>query len=190
MPGLAEEVTQRWRRRLAAWASTAAVLLVATGCPEAADLENPESFCKPGASVVDASGKVIGCNDQGATAGTGAGMPPAGCETACLTQLFENTCNSCHTSSAPLGGLDLQSAGFTARLKDQAAKHQSVDNPAQCPSGDKLIDSANPAASWLLKKVSGQQGACGTSMPPGNVPVTQAELACVTAYVTCVGGGA
>jgi hypothetical protein len=189
MPGLAEQLTLRRWQRLAAWASPAALLLLATGCPGPAELEDPESFCKPGASVVDANGKVTGCNDQGASGGTGAGMPPASCETACMTQLLQNTCTSCHTSSAALGGLDLQSPGFTARLKDQAAKHESVANPAQCPSGDKLIDSANPSASWLLKKVNGQQGACGTLMPPG-VPISQAELACVSAYVTCVGGGA
>jgi hypothetical protein len=183
---LAAAVALRRLRRLAAWAATSALLLATSGCPQPGDLEDPEAYCKPGASIVDARGKVVGCNGQ---ASSGGGMAAGGCDTACINELFANTCTSCHTSSAPLGGLDLQSAGVAARLKDQAAKHQSVDNPAQCPSGDKLVDSASPTESWLLKKVNGQQGSCGTQMPPGNMPVSQAELACLTAYVSCVGGG-
>jgi hypothetical protein len=85
-----------------------------------------------------------------------------------------------------MGQLDLESPGLSARLKDQPAKHAELANPQACPSGDKLIDSANPmGASWLLKKVANQQGGCGTPMPPQGA--SQADITCVTEYVTCVG---
>lgn len=169
-------------RRLGAALVLAALSLSQAGCPEPGDLENVQSFCKPGASVVDAKGQVTGCS--GSASGGGSA---SGCETACIQALFAGTCKSCHSQAAPLGMLDLESAGVSARLKDQAAKHADTASPASCPSGDKLIDSATPSASWLLKKVSNQQGQCGTQMPPQGASAD--DVACVTAYVSCVGTG-
>ncbi|RYZ07973.1 MAG: hypothetical protein EOO73_09740 [Myxococcales bacterium] len=98
------------------------------------------------------------------------------------------TCNACHSSALKLGMLDL-SPGYSARLKDAPATHSEIPNAnPDCPSGDKLIDSANKDASWLLKKVSGQQGTCGGPMPapPG---LMGADLQCVQTYVGCVVAG-
>lgn len=156
--------------------------LLAGGCPEPGDLEHPESFCKPGQSMVGANNQVT-CTDSPSSGG-GSGGGGASCETACFTALLSGTCLTCHHKDSPLGQLDLQSPGLSARLKDQPAKHAEVASPQACPSGDKLIDSATPAASWLLKKVSNQQGSCGTPMPPQ--VASQADITCVSDYVTCV----
>lgn len=152
------------------------------GCPEPADLEDPSGFCRPGQSVVGANNQVTGCTDSPASGGSGA---MASCESACISALFTSTCLTCHNKGAPLGQLDLESVGVSARLKDQPAKHAEISNPQGCPAGDKLIDSANPSASWLLKKVSKQQAGCGTPMPPQGA--SDADVTCVTEYVNCVG---
>jgi hypothetical protein len=158
--------------------------LLASGCPEPGDLEHVESFCKPGQSTIGANNQVIGCSDSPSGGGSGGGAATS-CESACFTALVSGTCLTCHHAQAPLGQLDLESPGLSARLKDQLAKHAEVDNPQACPSGDKLIDSTTPSASWLLKKVSKQQGSCGTPMPPQGA--TMADIECVNQYVTCVG---
>lgn len=157
--------------------------LLVSGCPEPGDLEHVDSYCKPGQSMVGANNQVTGCTDSpsGGSGGSGA----MSCETSCMTALIAGTCLTCHSKGAPQGQLDLESAGLSARLKDQLAKHATVDNPQACPSGDKLIDSATPSASWLLKKVSKQQGGCGMMMPPQGA--SEADIACVSAYVSCVG---
>ena len=174
--------------RLATWAAPSLLALFSVGCPEPADLEEPNSYCRPGASIVDANGKVTGCNDSGSSGGTpagGGGSPAAAsCDSACITALFTGSCNVCHSASNPQAGLDLASANFTARLKDQPATHSGATG---CPTGDKLVDSANPSASWLLKKVAKQQGSCGTPMPQP-LGGSDADIACVTAYVNCIGG--
>jgi len=120
----------------------------------------------------------------------------SGCETECIRNIFTVQpilCRLCHNNNpggAALtsGGLDLQSDGFTARLKDVPAQHSDIVAPmtaADCPVGDKLIDTANPAESWLLKKIDGQQGNCGTPMPStGMLSSTQQD--CVHNYVACV----
>jgi hypothetical protein len=55
-----------------------------------------------------------------------------------------------------------------------------------CPTDDELIDVETPAESWLLKKVNGQQGACGMRMPVR--PLQAPDLTCVETYVNCVAG--
>lgn len=186
-------------RGLAAIVGAAALSVLSVGCPGAADLENPGQFCKPGASLVDASGQVTGCKPDGATGGstsggggssaagtTSGGAPGSPCETACMTALFRK-CTVCHGSALQSSGLDLEKPGYTARLKDQPAQHGQISGTPTCPSGDKLVDSMNPTASWLLKKVSAQEGECGDPMPAPSGSSAD-EIACVTTYVNCVGG--
>jgi hypothetical protein len=183
--------------RWTAWAAATALALLAVGCPEPGDLENANSFCKPGTSIVSGD-KIVGCNDSAAGGNGSSGGSPSGgsgggavasCETACMSTLFTTTCTVCHSTASHLGMLDLQSADYTSRLKDQAPKFDSVTDRSQCPTGAKLVDSSNPTQSWLLKKLTGQQGTCGGRMPSATMPVSPADQACVTAYVTCVGGG-
>ncbi len=143
-------------------------LLTLTGCP--ADLENPERF------------------DQATSTGTGgspvgAGGGAAVVDTACLTKIFTDQCTVCHFSGSTIGaGLDLKTADFASRLVNVPSMHMSVDPTATCPKGDKLVDTANPTASWLLVKINGGQGNCGSIMPLGG-SLTADQKACVTTFV-------
>lgn len=150
-------------------ATLATVLaLFATGCPEPADLQDPESYQAPPTMMMNNA-----------------------CETDCVKNVFQvsNTgCKICHVTSK-LGGLDL-SAGFTSRLKDVAAKHIEIEPPAtpgDCPTGDKLIDTMNPSASWMLTKIKGMQKTCGGPMPTS--PLSASDMTCVETYISCVAGG-
>jgi len=156
--------------------------LFAVGCPEPADLANPGDY--PTATAGTNTGTA-----GGATAGTGgSASPSAACESTCMASIIGATCKGCHGKAIKLAGtLDLETAGYTGRLKDKPAEHPLLDASAMCPTGDLLIDSAAPANSWLLKKVSNQQGTCGAVMP--SPPLTSEEVACVQTYVTCVAGG-
>jgi hypothetical protein len=103
-----------------------------------------------------------------------------------------------------LGGLDLSVPGYTARLKDQAAKHldgdpnftgqeQPLPPSANCPANDSLIDTGDPSKSWLWRKVNQDQDMCGSFMPLGKA-LPASDLACIKQYIECVaqkpiGGG-
>jgi hypothetical protein len=176
-------------RRLKAFSLSIGVsvlALFAVGCPEAADLANPEDY------PVGPSGGTGG----GATAGTGTGgggsTSANACEVDCVNKIFQidmMPCMFCHTSAGKLGDLDLQSPGYTARLKNQPAKHTGITgSTASCPTGDKLIDTANPANSWLLKKIHDEQDMCGTIMPQTG-SLTPAQKTCLETYVACVAPG-
>lgn len=116
------------------------------------------------------------------------------CETPCFRSIVTAVgtgCKLCHNATVKLdmGTLDLESPGISARLKDEPAAHKGIASssmgPTVCPQGDKLIDSAHPENSWLLKKVLGQQGTCGTQMPSTG-PLPLADQACMATYVNCV----
>lgn len=111
------------------------------------------------------------------------------CETACFKGIVSSAplnCKICHGKVVRLAGtLDLESSGVSARLKDAFAQHPAVQAGGVCPQGDRLIDSAAPQNSWLLKKIMGQQGTCGDVMPPTD-PLNAADKACMTEFVNCV----
>jgi hypothetical protein len=183
-------------------------VLLSVGCPEPADLDNPGAYPKPGGNAASGSanggtpggGTPNGGNATGGMAaggGTTGGMTaggmatggsgnPASCETACMKDVLEGGCTLCHGANLKSAMLDLEAAGYTGRLKDQPPTHAEAGGT--CPTGDKLIDSANPMSSWLLKKVSGGQGSCGTNMPPGT-GLAGEDLKCVQDYVSCVAAG-
>jgi hypothetical protein len=79
-------------------------------------------------------------------------------------------------------------ADLAAQLKDVRATHGDLQSPAiatDCGTDDKLIDSRDVEASWLLKKIRGQQGRCGTVMPPTGA-LDEAKRACIVEFATCV----
>jgi hypothetical protein len=80
--------------------------------------------------------------------------------------------NGCHSGSSPAAGLDLVSGDWGPRL---------VDKPAQNCSGV-LADPTDPAGSVLVV-VLGPDPACGERMPKGGTPLTDAEIACVEAWI-------
>ena len=164
-------------RLLAGTAASALLALFATGCPEAADLANPEMYAAPAAAGTG----------SGTAGSAGSGNTGSPCEVACIKKVFQESaplCKACHGGMILSSELDLGADGFTARLKDQPAKHLDATGP--CPTGDKLIDVNDPAKSWLLKKVKGDHGECGTQMPPN--PLGAMDMACVETYVYCVAG--
>jgi hypothetical protein len=148
-------------------------LFTLAGCP--ANLDNPQRF-----------------------EGTGA---PADNIPACLAQIFDKNptvgkCagNGCHSAGGSLelgGDLDLTSPNVGSRLINANATHAGVDmngGGVTCPPA-KLIDTANPTASWLLVKINSAQGSCGSPMPlTGNLSNTQ--KACITQYIMDVAADA
>jgi hypothetical protein len=177
-------------RRVQAFAlgvGACALALFAIGCPQPADLANPQDY--PAAAGTTTTG-------GGATAGTG-GTAPAGepCETACMKEVFQTNqtlCKLCHNNMGLKSAmLDLSSDGYTARLKNVSATHTDLGmgmTAADCPTGDKLIDTTTPANSWLLKKIHNEQGNCGTVMPSTGT-LSPAQKTCIETYVACVAPG-
>ena len=157
-------------------------LLGLAACP--ADLANPSDYDRPPAA-------------GGAPAGAGgdtSGNPALQVDTACLTAIFNTDCAAlagCHKpgTPAPGAGLDLGSPGVNARLIDVPATHADITGTPVCPSGDKLIDTANPDASWLLLKLTQPTQTCGFAMPVG-LPLSDTDLACVRKYITDVAAAA
>jgi len=169
---------------------SALLALFTVACPEPGDLQNPGNYPAP----VAVAGQAATGGSAATTAGTGGGDTAGpGCESACMATIINTPstgCKACHGASVKLAGtLDLETAGYGARLRDQAAEHAGVTPGAACPSGDKMIDSANPSESWLLKKVTNMQGDCGTVMPLGGA-LPAADQECFTTFVNCVAGGA
>jgi uncharacterized membrane protein YgcG len=158
-------------RLLAGTAASALLALLATGCPEAADLANPGMYDAPAAAGTSSS--------TGGSGSTG-----SMCEVACVKKIVQDTCKLCHSGNLKSSELDLGGEGFTARLKGQPAKH--LDANGACPTGDKLIDVDDPTKSWLLKKVKAQEAECGDPMP--NPPLGATDQACLETYVYCVAG--
>lgn len=158
--------------------------LFAVGCPEPGDLENPGDYKAP--TPVGGTSTTTG----GSTGTSGSGSTGVECEAACLATAF-TPCFACHGTAMLVPKLDLKKPGFTALLKNQPAQYTAL-MPAMCPSPPaKLIDTTTPASSWLLKKVKGDVGTCGTPMPPPpTAMLTGADLKCVEDYVACVSGAA
>ncbi len=145
-------------------------LLALAACP--ANLENPDQ-------VIAAAGAPAAGGGMG-TAGSGDGV-----DLTCITPLITKSCaNSpiCHLAGAMQGGgLDLSSPNFASRLVDVAATHKDVIDPTTCMAS-KLIDTADATKSWLLAKINGTQGACGSAMPIGPA-LSNADKACMTKFV-------
>lgn len=86
-----------------------------------------------------------------------------------------DTCGmeGCHVPGNLLGTVDLVSPGVAERLIDQ--------DTLMC-EGELLVDSNDPARSFLLDKMNAIPR-CGAQMPFLGVPLNARERACVTAFV-------
>jgi hypothetical protein len=181
--GALQQVRARRARSLVAATGATLLALFAIGCPEPGDLQNPGAF--PAPTPVGGTAATAG--------GSGGGTAGPSCESACMKTIIDTAgtgCKACHGVALKIAGtLDFETPGYSARLKDKPAEHAGLAAGTACPMGDKLIDSAKPAESWLLKKVTNMQGACGTNMPLG-VTLSATDQACFTTYVNCVAGGA
>ena len=74
-----------------------------------------------------------------------------------VTALFARSCAGCHKGRYPSGNLNLEAANVPA----------AIDAPSRQAPPLKIIDSAEPEASYLLKKVRREKGISGKPMPPG-----------------------
>jgi hypothetical protein len=148
------------------WASLALASLL-LGCVQPADLENPD--------------------DIQPLAGGGSVVPA--CVTAVLTNRGATGCANpaCHSNTFASSGLNL-SGNLEARLVDVPARHEDIlgGTPPECPTGDKLIDRANPSNSWLLKKITGEHNGCGSPMP-SNGSLTTDQKNCLVDWIMSYG---
>ncbi len=89
-------------------------------------------------------------------------------------RIFVPSCgdNGCHGANAPQQGLDLVSAGLNGRV---------VGVQAKTCSGI-LADPQNAAGSLLYTKLL-TRPACGSQMPLAREPLSDADVACVLAWI-------
>lgn len=88
------------------------------------------------------------------------------------------TCVNANCHMAATGTVDLMASDPAMVLVDQ--------EPPLC-LGQKYIDSANPAASFILNKLTATP-ACGAQMPFLGRPLNAAQQACVASYVNLILG--
>ena len=106
----------------------------------------------------------------------------------CVVAFFGLKCSGqvCHTpGGSSFSSPDLTSPNVAARLVDVPAVHPGIPPGTLCPTGDKLIDTANRSESWLLKKVLGNVGECGSAMPQIGI-ATADETSCLQHWIEIV----
>jgi hypothetical protein len=154
----------------------AAALIGLAGCPQGADLENPEDYTIPVAA---------GGTGSGGSSGGSSGLPPLVVPDCDYKTALTKSCaiSVCHSARAPFAGLNLTPDDLLAtRLKDVVATNGDLDCdpgeqyllcemlPQECSAfaTAKLVDSGNPDASFILTKMS--ESGCGNKMPmpPGD----------------------
>ena len=86
--------------------------------------------------------------------------------------IFQQKCAGCHKGKTPPRGLSWE-AGRIA---------EAVDRPSVEEPGLKIIDTAAPAASYVLKKIRREAGLKGKPMPPLQA-LAPAELALLESWV-------
>jgi hypothetical protein len=163
-----------------------AFALLLVGCTAVVDDKTPPDMMATGGSAGNSAGA------------TSSNAGSANCDEApCVAQVFGATrCAICHQSKGmdmgglKAAGLDLQSPNPSTRLRGVPATHGELPmgKDTGCPTGDFLVDMSNAADSWLWKKINGQQGTCGDSMPPPGVPFSSTDSACIETYIECLTG--
>jgi mono/diheme cytochrome c family protein len=89
-----------------------------------------------------------------------------------VTALFARNCAGCHKGRYPSGNLNLEPANVPA----------AIDAPSRQAPSRKIIDSAEPEASYLLKKVRREKGITGKPMPPGKA-LTEKEVGLLRGWI-------
>ena len=90
--------------------------------------------------------------------------------------LFARNCAGCHKGRYPSGNLNLEPANIQAHL----------DAPSRQVPSLKIIDTAEPEASYLLKKIRREKGIAGKPMPPGKA-LTEAQARTLQAWIESLG---
>lgn len=153
-----------------------------------------------GGSAGAAAGSGNSGNSGGSSGSGTAAMQPVPTVPNCnVGATLSNTCATfgCHKGPYASAGLELTpDMGFVGRVKDVTATHSQIicadtgltcaTIPAACPTGDKIIDSATPANSWMLHKIQGTQNGCGDPMPApsSNLSLSDADKQCLATLIT------
>jgi hypothetical protein len=140
------------------------------------------TFCVP-----DCSGKQCGSDGCGGTCGScGSGTSCAAGQCAWPDKSFvadvypllsANGCAGmgCHGGARPAQGLDLSSA---------AAAYDALVDVASTECGARLlVATSDPASSYLVDKVLGQQLCSGSKMPKAGTPLSSAEVDTIRAWI-------
>ncbi|MES1178923.1 MAG: hypothetical protein ABUL62_31685 [Myxococcales bacterium] len=169
-------------------------LLGLAACP--ADLANPQDYDHPGSltpgGAGGASGGGAGAPGAGGASGAAPTQPGLNVDTTCITAIFTKSCALVGCHAAPAAGaahLDLSSPNVNTRLIDVVATHELASPDTGCVANQKLIDSANPAQSWLVGKLTTDGKTCGLVMPVGPALSTD-DMACFTKYAQDVAAAA
>ncbi len=93
--------------------------------------------------------------------------------------LMSQKCALCHSAAGKSGGIDLATPGIFDRLAAQTATGVNCTGP--------IVDKAKPADSLMMKKVRGLQGQCGSPMPLGFDKLSDAEIDCLSAWMSAGG---
>ena len=170
-----------------AWPAALAALLC-TGCPVGADLDAPynEYIVADNTSNVTSTGTPTSTTDGGTTGGT------RGCANEAPEVVFYYCAASiCHgdpgkTSPDLANGLDLFAPDVRTRLLDLPGHMHS--SGYDC-TGEKIVDTANPAESLLIKAVDHTaQAPCAIRMPTTLDPDPD-QVQCITEWVNAVAAG-
>jgi hypothetical protein len=132
------------------------------------------------------TGGSVSAGSGGSTGGTGPAPPVPGVDCDWPTALQKNCAISvCHSARSPFAGLNLiPDDQLISRIKDVPVTledmdcdpgeqyYECVSPPPECNPylGAKLVDSADPEASFILAKLNGS--GCGNQepLPPGDAP--------------------
>ncbi len=91
-----------------------------------------------------------------------------------VLEIIKKHCAECHWGKSPANGLNLEPG------KIQAA----INAPSQESAALKIIDTADPGASYLLKKVQGGSGIKGSRMPRMGKKLPSADIEILKAWLT------
>jgi len=112
---------------------------------------------------------------------SGAGMAlaqakaPAGKDIpANVIEVFKKNCTGCHTGQRPPKGLSLIPSKVATVINAPSTEKPEL----------KLVDTAIPEASYLLKKIMGASDITGSRMPRGKKPLDQADIDVIKAWIT------
>lgn len=164
-----------------------------------------------GVGGVGTGGATGGTGATGEVAGTGgtAGAFPYGCD---IDEALLKSCGrtGCHSVAARYADLTLTDSTVGPSLVDKRATHGDIDCsvppesfractpaelPATCPPSAFIIDSEDPEASWMLRKLdpSFVPDSCGAPMPapPGNSASqgwSEDRRACIENWIRSLAG--
>jgi hypothetical protein len=90
-----------------------------------------------------------------------------------VRSLLRQRCTDCHAGENPPRGLNLEPGRIRAAIDAESKERPPL----------KIIDSANPEASYILKKIRGDADIVGSRMPLSQKALTPAEVEILKAWI-------